>query len=793
MHEPRERTSADGHAEAPPVRALPTADEVLAAADAAAASLPPVPPLGRAGASLPFVPRSGERFVDAGLRLARIHGARLTLPRAHQAAALAAGTFGEEEIALALVRLGDDLPPHLSTARVLARMEAPETDPASFRIPTVLDLVGRVARLDWRRLVLDRLARFCADRFDLGSAPWGEAASRGDAWAAFRAELCIDRTLEMHGLPQARARFAALPEDGDALLVQVALEIGVPRGGLEAWCERLLADIAGWHGLDRWLHDAPEAPARGLLPLRAAFELLLHETYGVMGSGLALGWDAARLRLIEDDGDRWRLHRAVDHVLHVAAEIGAERRLTARLTHPAEPILPERPEAQILCCTDVREERLRRALEEAAPGVETFGTVGDFGLPEALSAPAEAAPTLRGSLRDALVAMRGGGVSAFAHVEALGLLFAPRLLRDALGLRAVRAGAGRSAGLEALPLEARVDAAERLLRDCGLLRGFAPLVVLLGHGAASVGDPHAALLQCQACGGRASDAAAGSGAALLNDDGVRRGLAERGIEVPGDTRFVAALHDTTRDEIRMLARSEVPPSHAAPLDALEQALAAAAQRVREARASMLGVSTRAAGARLVRRSRDYSQVRPEQGQAGCGAFLAAPRRLTRGLELGTGCHLHSYDPALDPDGSTLAQVLGRSLLLAARSTLQYHLTAVDPEHFGAGDRTLVDLVGGVGVLEGNEGTLRTGLPLQLVHDGRQLVHAPLRLDARVMASTAAIDAVLARETPLRLLVEGGWIGLRALDASGRDSHRYDPRSGWLPLAAADEEATENAA
>ncbi|MEE4301708.1 MAG: putative inorganic carbon transporter subunit DabA [Pseudomonadales bacterium] len=778
----------------PPTRGPTTKADVLAAADAAAAALPVWPPPGEGGPMPPFVPRPDESFVAAGLRLARIQGARLTLPRARYMEALEAGDFGAFEIDLALRRLEGELPGHLTPARVIARMDVPETEPASFRIPTVLDLVGRVARLDWRRLVLDRLTRFCADRFDQGAASWGGSASGEDAWQAFRAELCIDRSFELRGLTGCRRRFAALPEDGDELLLEVAVGIGVPRAGLETWCERLLADVAGWHGLERWYHDAPGVPARQLLPLRAVFELLLYERYvgSGAGSGLALGWDAARLRLIEDDNDRWRLHRAVDHVLQVAAEIGAERRLTASLAQPAAP-LEGRPEVQLLCCTDVREERLRRALEQEAPTIETVGTVGDFGLPAALTRSAAREPDLRARLLDALVAMRTGGVSAFAHVEALGLLFAPRLLRDALGLRAVRAGQPSPPGLEALVPEECVDAAERVLRDCSLLSGFAPLVVLLGHGAASVGDPHAVHLQCHACEGRASDAAATSGARLLNDAAVRAGLAERGIEVPADTHFVAALHDTTRDELRILERGTVPESHGAAVTAFEQAFVAAARRVRAERAAALGLPGRGAGVRLRRRSRDYSVVRAEQGQAGCSAFLAAPRRLTRGLELASGCHLHSYDPERDPDGATLARVLGRSLVLAARSTLQYHLAAVDPEHFGAGDRTLVDLVGGVGVLEGNDGALRVGLPLQLVHDGRRLAHRPTRLDARVMASTDAIDAVLATDAELRLLVDAGWITLRALDASGRASHRYVPRSGWLCLASDTPPSTENAA
>ena len=44
------------------------------------------------------------------------------------------------------------------------------------------------------------------------------------------------------------------------------------------------------------------------------------------------------------------------------------------------------------------------------------------------------------------------------------------------------------------------------------------------------------------------------------------------------------------------------------------------------------------------------------------------------------------------------------------------------------------------MLEGNAGDLKVGLPWQSVHDGKRLVHEPLRLNVFIEAPEAEINA-----------------------------------------------------
>lgn len=102
------------------------------------------------------------------------------------------------------------------------------------------------------------------------------------------------------------------------------------------------------------------------------------------------------------------------------------------------------------------------------------------------------------------------------------------------------------------------------------------------------------------------------------------------------------------------------------------------------------------------------------------------------------------------DGSVLAQILMSPVVVAHWINLQYLASSVDPQHHGAGNKLLHNVVGGgIGVFEGNAGDLCIGLPWQSVRDRERLRHTPRRLSVFVEAPHEATDAVIAFCDPTR--------------------------------------------
>jgi len=179
------------------------------------------------------------------------------------------------------------------------------------------------------------------------------------------------------------------------------------------------------------------------------------------------------------------------------------------------------------------------------------------------------------------------------------------------------------------------------LRSLSLTEHFAPLLVLVGHGAHTDNNAHHAGLACGACGGRNGGLNAQIVADMLNEPVVRAGLEKEGIVIPQETWVVSGQHCTVTDQVQIIRRSALPGSHRGVLSRFEKALSIAGTSMRRERATPLQLNDLgddALLAELQRRTRNWAEVRPEWGLANNAAMLIGNRTLSRGRDLGGRRH-----------------------------------------------------------------------------------------------------------------------------------------------------------
>jgi len=579
----------------------------------------------------------------------------------------------------------------------------------------------------------------------------------------------------------------------------------------------------------------------GLIAIRLAYDLAISHVFE--GLKLNRLWPIGRSGNGADTAVAGEPNdsKLVGYWLQVSAEVAYRRQLFAALSHRSsqadriEDLETARSKRfQMVFCIDVRSEVIRRQLEAASDEIETFGFAGFFGVPMAYrSAVAERSvsqlPVLlspafevREGLRPSasgevatydtkwkqrrrdnrfyaklIKAVQSSATSCFSFVEAYGLVYCSHLAMASLGIPSAQKP-GRFDGVRradrprlgpvldqgvatsdggTLDLDRRTEIASSILRNLGLTSGFGRLIVLCGHACQTVNNPYRAGLDCGACGGHSGEPNARVAADLLNDLRVRQCLANEGIPIPVDTRFIAAIHNTTTDEIEFFDVAEMPDSHRQDLHDLRRMAGQAGQMTRVERGQRMGGLS---GDHVATRSRFWSEVRPEWGLAGNAAFIVAPRSRTLGLNMGGRAFMHSYDYRRDADGKVLELIMTAPMIVASWINLQYYASSVDNRFFGSGDKVLHNVVGRFGVLEGNAGDLRPGLPWQSVHDGTQLQHEPLRLSVVIEAPRESILEVIEKHAGVRDLVEGGWILLTAIDNS--QAYRYAAGGSWEEFA-----------
>jgi uncharacterized protein YbcC (UPF0753/DUF2309 family) len=502
-----------------------------------------------------------------------------------------------------------------------------------------------------------------------------------------------------------------------------------------------------------------------------------------------------------------------------------------------------RPAVQVFFCIDEREESLRRALEEVNPRVETYGSAGYFGVAidyrgiddshGAAFCPVLVKPRhavveqpkaedsdllekrrwrrrilgrlMQYSFLSSRTLVRGWlsttALGMLSAVPLAGHLLAPRRyaqLRDWMKsaflpeprteLTLMRNSSQSRDALTGLLMGfSAAEKSERVagvLAPAGLTHSFARLVVMLGHGSSSLNNPHESAHDCGACGGRQGGPNARLFAALANRPEVRERLREMGIDIPADTWFVGAYHDTCSDSVELYDAEAIPATHEADVARVRESFEKARARNAHERARRFDscpphASPEEALRHVEERSEHLAEPRPEYGHCTNAVCVVGRRNLTRGLFLDRRAFLASYDAAQDPDDRSLAALMAAVVPVCAGISLEYYFSFVDNDRYGCGTKLPHNVTGLVGVMDGQASDLRTGLPWQMVE-----IHEPMRMLFVVETSPERMAKLVNASPSLRQLVENRWMRLATLDPESgcvhvRRSGGFEPFDGDL--------------
>lgn len=697
--------------------------------------------------------------------------------------------------------------------------------------------------VDLNSLVHPILFRLLANFLDQGISRWSLPKNGEHFWDCVL-RLAQNSLLPLYPLNEPEVR-DLLSESPNQVIKTCLSKIVGDEPLYEQYLLELLLSHPGWSGMVHIIEQNPKSLlARREISLKEmlAVELVLELAFLLKKKGPHFPCIAALPHkndtpLLKNGALKPKIplhlrvwHEAMEWSLHKELLLALKPNVTPPATKP-------RPEVQALFCIDDRECSLRRYLEEINPAIETFGAAGFFGIDFLYQGLDDAYPVAQcpniivpkhlikesadkpkpdnKSKNGKLTNMHFTAHSMFRgwlYTQTLGLGYAVRMawnvFRPGSKLPEIRTLSeveshshlhllresdeptedGYLLGFSFTEMADRVGG---LLHNIGLTQNFAPLVVIVAHGSSSVNNPHFAAYDCGACSGKPGAPNARAFAWMANHESVRAILRERRIDIPESTRFVAALHNTSRDEVtyfdpHLLEQHPVPGLHAFQHTMKKALQRNARERCRWFELGPQSHSNEEAHEHVMERASSIFEPRPEYNHSNNLYAIVGRRELTRGLFLDRRAFLHSYDPATDSQGDIMTRILSAVIPVCGGINLEYLFSRIDNSVYGAGTKLPHNVIGLLGVANGVEGDLRTGLPSQMIE-----VHEPARLLIVVDQTCEILDKTIAKLGPLKEWLDNEWVRFVSCHPDSRELSLYSV-NGWEAIELPDSGEVPNA-
>ncbi len=774
-------------------------------------------------------------FHQGVILAANMYGACSYLPRKDYQQAYQQGRIRDFAIDWALQRTGCD-----SEEQQQLRAELFESHHSSHYPP--LSLANHGIRKRWFRAIdinLDDrvhpvLFRLLSNYLDQGISRWSAVRTDETFWQ-WIGRLALNSLIPLYPLnePSARNLLQQTPEQTicECLKVLVGDE-----SGHEQYLLELLLAHPGWSGMVWQIQQQPDCllAARAItLDQLVAVELVLELAFLRLRKKEiipALQVDSDQQTLLLNQGYLKGIIPLPLQVWHEAMEWSLHCELLAALKTGDSAPKSNPPNVQALFCIDDRECSLRRYLEEQDNQIETFGAAGFFGIDFYYQGLNDAYPVAQCPnviKPQHLIHETGlphdrprkpghldekGFWRGWFYTQTLGLGYAMKMAWDVFRPSSKLPGIHQLSEVQAhtrlhllrehdepneegyllgFSLNEMADRVEGLLRNIGLTERFARLILVVAHGSSSANNPHFAAYDCGACSGKPGAPNARAFAWMANHPSVRYLLQERGIIIPENTVFVAALHNTSRDEMIYFTEKELGSAHVKVLQDFKHKMRQALQNNALERSRWFALAPdkcdgQTAHRHVKERSDSIFEPRPELNHSNNLYCIVGRRSLTRHLFLDRRAFLHSYDPDIDPTGRILQRVLQAVIPVCGGINLEYLFSRLDNSVYGAGTKLPHNVIGLLGVANGVEGDLRTGLPSQMIE-----VHEPARLLIVIEQTMAVVDRVITQLGHLKEWLDNEWVRLVACDPQTRQQHLYY-QNHWQPVVLPEDDEVPSA-